>query len=239
MNDATLVVVPTYNEKDNLPRLIDAVLDNPIDVEVLVVDDASPDGTGDLAEDLASSDSRVHVLHRAGKLGMGTAYVEGFEWARERGYARVVQMDADFSHDPSELPDFVAALSEADLVIGSRFIPGGEAPGWGRHRILLNRAASTYCSMLLGLPLSDPTSGFRALSRDALDALAESPVRSEGFSFQIEVAFRVHHRGLRLGEHPICFIDRTRGASKLSAEIVAEALLVVPLLRLCSFVDRI
>jgi dolichol-phosphate mannosyltransferase len=236
MTQATLVVIPTYNERDNLSGLIERVLGALDDAEVLVVDDASPDGTGALADELAARDPRVHALRRAGKLGMGTAYVEGFEWARGRGYQRVVQMDADGSHEPAELSGLVGRLADADLVVGSRFIPGGSAPGWGAHRIALNRVAGLYCRAVLGFELTDPTSGFRALSRSALDRLAEQPIRSEGFAFQIEVAYRVHHQGLRVVEHPICFKDRQLGRSKLSAEIVAEAVLVVPLLRLCAVV---
>ncbi len=232
MTTPTLVVIPTYNERENLRELTGRVLASLEQAEVLVVDDASPDGTGELAEELAAEDARVHVIHRAGKLGMGTAYVEGFGWALERGYPQVAQMDADGSHDPEELSGLVSRLDEADLVVGSRLIPGGGAPDWGRHRVLLNRAAGIYCRSLLGFPLTDPTSGYRALSRRALEVLSERPVRSEGFAFQIEVAFRVFHNGLKVVEHPIRFTDRRAGSSKLSAEIVAEALLVVPLLRL-------
>lgn len=239
MEETTLVIIPTYNERDNLPSLVESVLGCLDQAEVLVVDDASPDGTGEVAEDLSRADPRIHVLHRRGKLGMGTAYVDGFEWALHHGHPRVAQMDADRSHDPAELPGLVARLDHADLVVGSRFVPGGSAPDWGPHRVMLNRTAGTYCRLVLGLPLNDPTSGYRALGRRALEVLARRPVRSEGFAFQIEVAFRIHHHGLSVVEHPICFMDRTAGRSKLSAEIVAEAALVVPLLRLCALVGAI
>jgi len=230
----TLIVIPTYDERESLPCLVGDFLNCLDHSEVLVVDDASPDGTGDVADELSRADPRIHVLHRRGKLGMGTAYVEGFAWALARGYPRVVQMDADRSHAPSAIPGLVRELDGADLVVGSRFVPGGGAPGWGPHRIALNRMAGAYCRTLLTLPLTDPTSGFRALNRRALEVLARRPIRSEGFAFQIEVAFRVHHHGLRVVEHPIRFVDLTVCTSKLSAAIVVEAVIVVPLLRLCA-----
>ncbi len=239
LSHKTLIVIPTYNERENLPGLVSRVLMVDSLIEVLVVDDASPDGTGKLAESMADEDDRIHVICRSAKLGMGTAYVRGFEWAREQNFDRVAQMDADGSHDPGALRELLSRLDEADLVIGSRAVPGGCFDGWARHRIVLSRVASLYCSIILGWSLADPTSGYRALSGRALEALARKPVRSEGFSFQIEVAFRVLMAGLTVVEHPIRFVDRVAGRSKLSREIVTEAILVVPLLRLCSLVSAL
>lgn len=234
--DTALIVVPTYNERETLGSLIERLFAAVPRAEVLVVDDASPDGTGALADELAAADRRVHVLHRPGKQGMGTAYVAGFDWARSHGYGRVAQVDADGSHDPATLPALLARLEGADLVIGSRAIASGRAVGWGPHRLALSRMGCWYTRAWLGWSLTDPTSGFRALGPRALEALADRPPRSEGFAFQIETAFRVRQRGLEVVEHPICFVDREAGRSKMSLEIVAEALLVVPLLRLCALV---
>ena len=232
----TLVVIPTYNERGSLEGLVESVLSRASDVEVLIVDDASPDGTGTLADELAQADRRIHVLHRAAKSGMGTAYVSGFEWARAHGFRRVAQMDADGSHDPGALDALIARLADADLVIGSRAVRGGGTVGWGLHRSALSRLASAYCRAFLGWELKDPTSGYRALGERALDAISDRPIRSEGFAFQIEVAYRVVRAGLVVAEHPILFRDREVGRSKLSMTIVAEAIVVVPLLRLCNMV---
>ena len=236
MTERTLVIIPTYNERENLVDLIERLLEVSSVIEVLVVDDASPDGTAALAEQLASRSWRIHLLQRSAKLGMGTAYVEGFRWARRRGFCQVAQVDADGSHDPASLQGLIKALDEADLVIGSRAVAGGGVVGWGPHRLALSRAGSAYCRLLLGWSLDDPTSGFRALGPRALEVVTDGPVRAEGFAFQIEVAYRALHAGLTVAERPIIFTDRLAGQSKLSASIVAEALAVVPLLRLCSAV---
>lgn len=235
----TLIVIPTFNERDTIERLVDRLLGLGSSWHVLIVDDASPDGTGDLADSMAGRASRVHVLHRPAKMGMGTAYVAGFDWARQRGFGQVAQMDADLSHDPATLEQLIAALQGADLVIGSRVVPGGSVAGWGAHRIALSRLASLYCRLFLGWSLGDPTSGFRALGARSLEILARQPVRAEGFAFQIEVAYRVARAGLKIVEHPICFRERAAGRSKLTFEILAEAIVSVPLLRLCSLVGRV
>ncbi len=239
MGAPVLVVIPTYDEVDNLLGLTEHIFSNLPNAHILVVDDASPDGTGYLADELSRRDDRVHALHRAAKLGMGTAYVAGFGWALERGYRCVVQIDADHSHDPAALPSLLEGLDEADLVIGSRTVAGGGVDGWGAHRQALSRVGSAYCRLWLGWDLADPTSGYRALSHRAVVALLRNPPRSEGFAFQVEVAYRVAHAGLTIIERPIIFHERQRGRSKLDATIVAEAVAVVPLLRLCRLVDAL
>ena len=235
----TLVVVPTYDERESLPRLVAGVHAVLPQAHVLVVDDASPDGTGRHAERMARRDPRIAVLCRSGKLGLGTAYVEGFRHALAEGYDRVVQMDADGSHDPAALPELVGRLRDADLVIGSRKLPGGGTEGWGAHRTVISRSGALYCELFLGMRLTDPTSGYRALGRRALEVLLSGPIRSEGFAFQVEVAYRLHRLGLRLVEHPIRFVDRAEGPSKMSAAIFVEAALAVPLLRAAAAVGAL
>jgi dolichol-phosphate mannosyltransferase len=229
----TLIVTPTYNEKDNLPLFVDAVRGAVPDADLLVVDDHSPDGTGDLADALAAKDSHVRVMHRAGKLGLGTAYVEAFTRGLGDGYDRFFEMDADLSHDVRYLPDFVGALDEGyDLVIGSRNIPGGSVEGWGVGRHVISKGGSLYSRTILGLPVRDLTSGYRAFTRRALEAIGLEHVHSNGYSFQIEMAYRAVRRGMRVKEVPIVFIDRTLGRSKMSRRIFAEAIVMVWKLRL-------
>jgi len=228
----SLVIIPTYNERENLPALARAVLSLTPDLDVLVVDDNSPDGTGELADALARETGRVHVIHRAGKLGLGTAYVAGFRHALARGYDRVVEMDADFSHRPADLPRLLDAASFADVVVGSRNIPGGRVIGWSPLRQVISKGGSLYARLLLGLPIRDCTSGFKCFSRRALEQLDLDALRSNGYAFQVEVNHACTRAGLRFAEVPIVFPDRERGASKMSARIVGEAALLVLGLRL-------
>jgi dolichol-phosphate mannosyltransferase len=227
-----LVVVPTYNEAENIADLAERILAQPVDLDLLVVDDASPDGTGDVVDDLTRrTGGRVRALHRREKLGLGTAYVAGFRDGLAKGYSFLAQMDADFSHDPDELPRLIGALAHADLVIGSRYVRGGGIRNWGPLRRLVSRGGSLYARLLLSLPVADATGGFRAWRRDALVGLGLDKVRSNGYSFQVEMAFRAHRKGARIVELPIVFTDRRVGQSKMSSAIFLEAFLKVPLLR--------
>jgi dolichol-phosphate mannosyltransferase len=228
----TLVVTPTYNEKDNIGRFVGAVRGTLPDVDVLVVDDNSPDGTGQLADDLAAKDPRVRVIHRPGKMGLGTAYVQAFTQGMTEGYERFFEMDADLSHDVRYLPDFVQALDDGyDVVIGSRNIPGGGVEGWGPVRHLISKGGSLYSRTILGLGIKDLTSGYKAFSRRALEAVDLTQVNSNGYSFQIEVTYRAVRRGMRVKEVPIVFVDRTLGRSKMSRKIFLEAVGMVWRLR--------
>ncbi|MDP9397848.1 MAG: polyprenol monophosphomannose synthase [Actinomycetota bacterium] len=224
-----LVLVPTYNEAGNLERVVARVHAAVPAADVLVIDDASPDGTGDLAEALAGCDRRVHVLHRAAKEGLGAAYIDGFRWGLRRGYAVLVEMDADGSHQPEQLPRLLAALADADLVLGSRWVPGGEVHNWPRCRQLLSRGGNTYTRLVLGLPLQDATGGYRAFRRSTLEALDLDSVASQGYCFQVDLAWRAVARGCRVVEVPISFIERELGASKMTGAIVREALWLVTL----------
>jgi dolichol-phosphate mannosyltransferase len=227
-----LVIIPTYNERENIPALLPRVLEYP-ELSVLVVDDGSPDGTGDLVAAEVEHNPRVHLIRRAGKQGLGTAYVAGFRYALARGADFVFEMDADFSHDPRYLPDLLHTAETAyDLVIGSRYVAGGGTTDWGLGRQMISRGGNLYARLILGLPLSDMTGGYRCYRRQALEAINLDRIRSNGYSFQIEMAYRVHQAGLRVGEVPIIFPDRRVGASKMSKHIVFEALLNVVKLRL-------
>jgi dolichol-phosphate mannosyltransferase len=230
----TLVVVPTYNERDNLPRLVPQLLALDPVIDVLVVDDASPDGTGEIADGLARADMRIRVLHRASKQGLGTAYLAGFAEALERGYGRVVEMDADFSHRPADLQRLLQATADpgaAHVAIGSRLVPGGAVVGWSALRRVVSVGGSSIARLLLGLPIRDCTSGFKCFRREALEALDLSRLRSTGFAFQVEVNHACSRAGLRLVEVPITFPDRVHGSSKMSWRIVGEALWVIVVLR--------
>ena len=227
-----LVITPTYDERENLEELVAGVFAVCPEAELLVVDDASPDGTGELASALATADPRVHVLRRAGKLGLGSAYLDGFRWGLARGYSSFVQMDADGSHDPGYLPALLHELERgADLVLGSRNVPGGDVEGWGLGRHLLSKGGSLYSRLLLGVGFRDLTSGYKAFKRETLEAIDLEDVRSEGYSFQIELTYRASLAGKRIVEHPIVFVDRRAGQSKMSRRIVAEASVMVPALR--------
>jgi dolichol-phosphate mannosyltransferase len=239
MAERALVIIPTYNEKVNLPLIVPPVLEQDPRIEILVVDDNSPDGTGELADQLAAADPRVHVLHRPGKQGLGRAYLAGFAWALERGYDYVFEMDADFSHDPKFLTLFLEAAQDADLVIGSRYKRGVNVINWPMSRLLLSFFANKYAHWITGLPLTDATGGFKCFRRAVLAAIPLEEVRSNGYAFQIEMSFRAWKRGFRLVEIPIVFTDRMEGQSKMSKKIVREAVWMVWWLRLEAIMGRI
>ena len=219
-----LVVVPTYDEVENLPLITRRLRSAVPTADLLVVDDNSPDGTGELADGLAAADPSVHVLHRAGKQGLGAAYLAGFAWAREHGYDVVVEMDADGSHAPEQLPRLLAALEDADLVLGSRWVEGGEVVNWPRSREVLSRGGNLWTRVALGLPLKDATGGFRAYRREVLDKVATPAVASQGYCFQVDLAWQTWRAGYRVVEVPITFVERELGTSKMSRAIVLEAL---------------
>ena len=219
-----LVIVPTYNERDNLGIIAGRLHDAVPDAHLLVVDDNSPDGTGAIADDLAARQDWVHVLHRAGKEGLGAAYVAGFGWAKDRGYDVVVEMDADGSHAPEQLPQLLAALEHADLVLGSRWVDGGKVVNWPRSRELLSRGGNAYTRLALGLPHKDATGGYRAYRREILDTVLAAGVASQGYCFQVDLAWQIWRAGHRVVEVPITFVERERGESKMSRAIVVEAL---------------
>jgi dolichol-phosphate mannosyltransferase len=234
------VIIPTYNERENLPRLVPNVLEQSPDIDVLIVDDASPDGTGALADEVAArSPGRVHVIHRPGKLGLGTAYVTGFRWALERNYEIVFEMDADFSHDPNHLPQFLEHIRQFDVVLGSRYLNGVTVVNWSMHRLLLSYMANAYARLITGIRVTDLTGGYRCYRRRVLEAMDLDAVRSSGYAFQIEMTYRAARKGFRIGEMPIIFVDRNVGASKMSRRIVWEAAWMVWRLRLLSLLGRI
>ncbi len=224
--------MPTYNEQANLPQIVSAILDQDPRVEILVVDDNSPDGTGRLADEIAEANSRVHVLHRPDKQGLGKAYLAGFRWALAAGYELIMEMDADLSHDPKYLPDFIAAAQDADLVVGSRYKSGVNVINWPISRLLLSYFANQYARGVTGLPLTDATGGYKLFRRAVLEALEFERVRSNGYSFQIEMSFRAWERGFRVVEIPIVFTDRVEGRSKMNKRIVRGAIWMVWWLRL-------
>ena len=219
-----LVVIPTYNEAANLEPVLTRLRSAVPEADVLVVDDASPDGTGAIADRLAAADHGVHVLHRTGKAGLGIAYIAGFRWALSAGYDAVVEMDADGSHAPEELPRLLAALRDADLVIGSRWVPGGEVRNWPMSRLLLSRGASLYTRVLLRYPVRDATAGYRVYRRTVLEQLELDEVASQGYCFQIDLGWKTWRTGFRVVEVPITFTEREVGQSKMSRAIVTEAL---------------
>lgn len=219
----TLVVIPTYNELLNLSPILERTLTANPDVDVLVVDDDSPDGTGNLADELAADDTRIHVLHRTSKEGLGAAYRAGFAWALERGYDRVVEMDADGSHHPEQLPSLLAVLDGADVAVGSRWVRDGRTEGWPLRRQLLSRGGSLYARILLGIPHRDITGGYRAYTAQALRTIDYATVTSAGYCFQVELLWRAHTRGLRIREVPITFTERVNGESKMHPGIIREA----------------
>lgn len=226
-----LVVVPTYNERENLPQIVPAILATDPRLDVLVVDDGSPDGTGALADAMAAADPRVHVLHRTAKQGLGRAYLAGFAWALERGYAWIFEMDADFSHDPKYLVGFLEKVQDADLVLGSRYATGVNVINWPMSRLLLSWFANKYVRWVTGLPLTDATGGFKCFRREVLASIPLDRVRSNGYAFQIEMSFRAWKKGYRLAELPIVFVDRVEGQSKMNQRIVREAVWMVWFLR--------
>lgn len=240
MPDRALVIVPTYNERFNIARLIPAVLAQDPSIEILVVDDGSPDGTGAIVDAIATNNPKVHVIHRAGKLGLGTAYIAGFRWALERKYDLVFEMDADFSHNPERLPEFLSAIREADLVLGSRYQDGHvNVVNWPMSRLFLSYAANIYARFVTGLPVFDTTGGFKCFRRNVLESIDLNSVKSNGYAFQIEMSFRAWKRGFRLMEIPIIFVDRTEGVSKMSKKIVREAIWMVWRLRWWGLTGRV
>jgi dolichol-phosphate mannosyltransferase len=227
VTDRVLVIIPTYDEAENLRPIVSRVRAAAPHVHVLIADDNSPDGTGAIADALAADDAFIHVLHRTGKQGLGTAYLAGFEWAMRHGYDAVVEMDADGSHQPEQLPTILRHLRSADVVLGSRWVDGGRVRNWPRSRQVLSRTANLYVRLALGLPVGDATGGYRALRTSALRRLDLSSVASQGYCFQVDLVRRAHHRGLRIVEVPILFTERQQGQSKMSAGIIGEALLRV------------
>lgn len=237
--DRVLVVTPTYNEADNIRRLIPAVLGQNPAVEILVVDDGSPDGTGRIVRELMAADPRIHLLERAGKQGLGTAYVAGFRYALQNDFAFVLQMDADFSHDPAEIPNFLGAMATADLVLGSRYVNGIRILNWPIQRLFLSYFANVYARFVTGLPMLDGTGGFKCFRRNVLDAIDLSRIKSNGYAFQLEMTFKAWKKGFRIAEIPIVFLDRRSGVSKMSRSIIREAALMVLSLRLRSMFNRL
>jgi dolichol-phosphate mannosyltransferase len=227
-----LVIVPTYNERENVRRLVETVLLQDSRIDILVVDDGSPDGTGELVDQIAAFNPRVSALHRPRKLGLGTAYIAGFRWALERDYALVLEMDADFSHDPAHLPQFLAAAEDADLVLGSRYQQGRvTVVNWPINRLILSYCANVYARRVTGLPVWDATGGFKCFRRSVLESIDFDHVKSNGYAFQIEMSFRAWRKQCRIVEIPIVFVDRTEGTSKMSKSIVREAVWMVWRLR--------
>ncbi len=227
MTQRTLIIVPTYNEKDNLPPLVERVMNLPVAVDLLVVDDNSPDGTGRIADDLSKAHPRLHVLHRKEKDGLGRAYIAGFKWALEKGYDLVFEMDGDFSHDPADIPAFIRAAQDADLVLGSRYTRGIRVINWPLNRLLLSMGAAFYVRAITGMPFADPTGGYKCFRRKTLESIDLDAVRSNGYSFQVEMTHKAWRQGLRVVEVPIIFTDRFQGNSKMSFRIVREALWMV------------
>ena len=236
----SLVVLPTYNERENIEAILKAILDQAVDLDVLVVDDNSPDGTGHIADRLAEVEPRIQVMHRAGKLGLGTAYIEGFLWALARDYEYVFEMDADFSHDPADLPRLRAAVvgGGADASVGSRWVAGGGTRNWSFLRTFISRGGSFYARVILGMPVRDLTSGFKCFSRRVLEHLDLQTVHSNGYAFQVEMNYRCCLHGFRVAEVPIVFVDRRVGKSKMGSHIVTEAMLVVLRLRLQTLLGK-
>jgi dolichol-phosphate mannosyltransferase len=239
VSERYLVCVPTYNERNNLPQILPAILLQDPRLAVLVIDDGSPDGTGELADRMAADEPRIHVLHRAAKEGLGRAYLAGFRWALDAGYDYVLEMDADFSHDPKFLPAFMDAVQDADLVIGSRYSQGVNVINWPMARLLLSLGANQYAKFVTGLRVDDLTGGFKCFRRTVLEAIDFSRVRSNGYAFQIEMSFRAWKKGFRIKEIPIVFTDRVEGQSKMSKKIVREAIWMVWSLRLRSMLGRL
>ncbi|HTW00713.1 MAG TPA: polyprenol monophosphomannose synthase [Streptosporangiaceae bacterium] len=217
------VIIPTYNERENLDSIVARARNAVPDADVLVVDDNSPDGTGELADKLSAGDEKIHVLHRPGKGGLGAAYIAGFGWGLEQGYGVMVEMDADGSHQPEDLPKLLTALEHADAVIGSRWVAGGTVRNWPKSREALSRGANTYARLMLRLPVRDATAGYRAYRAQTLRTIDLGSVQSQGYCFQIDLTLRAVNAGLTVTEVPITFVDRTRGASKMSRAVMAEA----------------
>lgn len=228
----TLVILPTYNESENLPRFIPEVFTYvPESADILVIDDNSPDGTGKMADEMAKSNPRISVLHRAGKMGLGSAYLTGFQYALKQNYEAIVQMDSDFSHSPKAIPSLIKALDDSDFVIGSRYLAGGGIQGWPLHRLWLSKFANFYSHTILNIGIYDLTGGFRCFRRKVIESIDLKSILSEGYAFQIEFNYKVFSKRFRIKEVPITFADRTRGKSKLSFGVIWEAIFIVWKLR--------
>lgn len=239
MSKKACVIIPTYNEKENIERIATAVIEQDERLSVLVVDDNSPDGTGQIADRLAGENPRVMVLHRQAKNGLGQAYIAGFKYTLEKGFDYIFEMDADFSHDPKYLPDFLKTIENYDLVLGSRYIPGGGVVNWPADRIMISKIGNIYARIITGMPIADATGGFKCFRRDVLEAIDFDEVRSNGYSFQIEMSFRAYKKGFSIKEIPITFKDREDGTSKMSKKIVREAIVMVPRLKLWSLTGKL
>ncbi|MBT8383600.1 MAG: polyprenol monophosphomannose synthase [Ignavibacteria bacterium] len=234
MSDKTLVIIPTYNELENLPKLLPEVFSQEENINVLIVDDNSPDGTAEYVEEEMKNNKRLHIIKRNSKLGLGTAYIAGFKYALENGYDYVLEMDADFSHDPDEIENFLREIQNQDLVIGSRYRNGVNVINWPMSRLLLSWFANLYTKFITGMPIKDATGGFKCFRRQVLEAIDLDEVKSNGYAFQIEMNFKVWKKGFRIKEMPIIFVDRMKGMSKMSKKIVREAIIMVWKLRLKS-----
>jgi len=234
-----LVIIPTYNEKENIGKIIPLVLKQDPDIEVLVVDDNSPDGTGKIVEEIISTNHRVKLIQRVKKNGLGTAYLAGFQYALQNGYDYIFEMDSDFSHDPAYIPYFLSAIREADLVLGSRYIKGVNVVNWPITRLLLSYYANVYARWVTGLPVKDSTGGFKCFKKEVLEKIGLDRIHSNGYAFQIEMSFRAWKKGFKIKEIPIIFVDRREGESKMSKKIVREAIWMVWKLRFLSLLGRL
>jgi dolichol-phosphate mannosyltransferase len=239
LSEKACIIIPTYNEKDNLENIVRAVLLQDERLSVLVVDDNSPDGTGQIADRLVAENSRIMVLHRQEKAGLGQAYIAGFRFALERGFDYIFEMDADFSHDPRYLPDFLKAIKDHDLVLGSRYIKGGGVVNWPTNRVLISKFGNIYARLFTWMPVHDATGGFKCFRRRVLEAINFDQVRSNGYAFQIEMSYRAYKKGFRIKEIPIIFKDREDGQSKMSKKIVREAIWMVPMLRVRALLGKL
>jgi len=239
LSEKACVIIPTYNEKENVEKIIGAVLEQDERLHVLIVDDSSPDGTGQIADRLAADNARVMVLHRDKKEGLGQAYIAGFKYTLDKNFDYIFEMDADFSHDPTYLTHFLEAIKDNDLVLGSRYITGVNVINWPMSRLLLSYFANVYTRIVTGLPLRDATGGFKCFRRKVLEAINFDEVKSNGYSFQIEMSFRAHKKGFKIKEIPIIFTDRVEGSSKMSKKIVREAIWMVWRLRIWSLLGKL
>lgn len=240
MSDRALVIIPTYNEKSNIGRLIVEVLEKDYRLDILVIDDASPDGTAEVVKAIVAQNPRVNLMERPGKLGLGTAYIAGFKWALERPYEFMFEMDADFSHDPKSLPEMLKAIENADVVIGSRYLEGRvTVANWPITRLLLSYGANVYARAVTGLKIYDATAGFKCFRRKALQSFDLNQIKSSGYAFQVEMNFRAWKRGCRIVEIPIVFLDRTMGESKMSKKVIWESIWMVWRLRWLSLIGKI
>lgn len=234
-----LVVMPTYDEADNIAEMVSQVLSQDPSIEVLIIDDNSPDGTGEIAEKLAAQDPRVHVFHRKKKLGLGSAYVVGFKYAVKEGYDYILEIDSDFSHDPREISSFLKNMEEYDLVIGSRYVSGISVINWPMSRLLLSYFANLYARTVVGAPIRDLTGGFKCFRRDVLEAIDLNKIHSDGYAFQIEINYKAYRKGFKVKEIPITFVERRAGKSKMSKKIIGEAFFLVYRLRILSLLRKL